>query len=517
MPSRKKTKENEVLDEQSVWNVIEFARNIANSYTNVFTPDLVHQRMMDTNMNPIKANSDQIDTALQNPKASEDVLTSMSEFFEYTNMLYKRTLKYMAQIPSFDYTYECINCDDYSSKAYLRDEKILEEFFDKFDHRSEFEKIIEMCMRQEVYYSFFRDDGEKYIFQEMPRKYCKITGRSEWGLLYDVNMYFWLLPGVSIDMYPPVIKKYFNKIFGGKGSVNYNPANSIDNRTGSYVYYVQTSPEQGAWAFKFNELQAGSIPFLSPMFSDLVLAPQIRSLQMNKYIAEANKMIIGTIPLLKDAKTGSVKDMLALSPESAGRFMGLVRQGLASSIGAGVAPMENWTQVDFKAGDNFQMDYNKNLSSSSGISSRLIYSIDRPNQTETLASLAIDEWLSCHMYPQFEAFLNYNINAKTKKYKFKIKLEGSKFPTNKEIRFNQAKDLASLGIVDHQMFASACGMNPHTFLRRLQMTKSKNFVDELTPIATAYQQSGKDVGAPKKSSSQLTDSGTNARDYDSND
>lgn len=518
MARPKKQQEIEELKPSEVWEVLDFAKSMANTYINVYTPDLVNSRLKQVNMNPLEGTEDSINKALASPQYNGAQLVGFSQFFEYTNMLYKRTLKYMAQVPSFDYTYECINCDDYSSKAYLKDEKVLEDFFDKFDHRAEFEKVMEMCLRQETFYSFFRDDGEKFTFQEMPQTYCKITGRSEWGLLYDFNMYWFLQAGVSIDMYPPIMKKYFKRVFGSNssGQLKYNPANAIDSRSSTYVYYTQTSPEDGFWAFKFTPEQIGNVPFLSPMFSDLVLAPLIRKLQKNKYMLEASKMIIGNVPLLKDNKSGNVKDMLAISPETTGKFLGLLRQSIDSVIGLGASPMDGWNTIDFKAGENFQIDYNKNLSSSSGISSRLIYSIDKPNQTETLASLAIDEWLSCHMYPQFESFLNFYINSKTKKYKFRIKLEGSKFPTNRKDRFDKAMELASLGIVDHQAFSSALGQNPHTFLRRLEMTKSKNFVDKLTPIVTAYQQSGK-AGAPKKNSSDLTDSGTNARDYDSND
>lgn len=511
-------KNKEVLNEKEVWDTINFAKNLVNSYNTYYTPTLMNSRMKDINMNPQVATAEKIENALQNPKESEDALVGFSQFFEYTNMLYKRTIKYMAQVPSFDFTYECINCDDYSMKSYRKDEKVLEEFFDRLNHRAEFRRIVEAILRQETYYTVLRDDGDKYTLQELPFDYCKITGRSEYGLLFDFDMQWFLNPSVPIDMYPDVFKKYYKKTFIKPVGETYNPSAKINSRTGKYIYYVQTSPEDGFWAFKFNDNQAGNVPFLSPMFSDLVLTPIIRNLQTNSFMIEANKLIIGNIPLMKDNKTGNVKDMLAISPETAGKFMGLLRQAIDTSIGVGTSPMDGWETIDFKANNTMMIDFNRNTMATSGISNRLIYSYDKMNAIETIASLDVDKFLSTQIYPQLQNFLEFNINQRTSKFKFKITLEGSNLSYDREKRLESAMSMAtSLGAFDYQSFASALGQNPHTFVRRLEMSKAKGVRDLLEPITTAFQQSGKsEAGREKKNTSDLTDSGQQSRESGSN-
>ena len=62
-------------------------------------------------------------------------------------------------------------------------------------------------------------------------------------------MMYFLKPGVSIDGFDPVFKKYYNKIFGSKDGVNnYNPTNPFPKRDGTYAMWTQTSPTDGAWA-----------------------------------------------------------------------------------------------------------------------------------------------------------------------------------------------------------------------------------------------------------------------------
>lgn len=522
--TRKKNEEIDELSEDKVWDVFNFARTAYQQYPNIFTPDLVNSRMKDINMNPLKGTASDIEKALIDPKNHEQQLVGYSEFFEYTDMIYKRLLNYTSLMPSFDESYVCTNISDekdYNSRAYKKDLKIVEDFLDKFDHRAEFKKAMKMMVRDETYYCAFRDKGQRYFLQELPRNYCKITGRSEWGLLFDFNMYWFIQPAVSIDMYPDIFKKYYRQIWGGGNkTTSYNPAKGIDNRTGSYVYYVQTSMDDGMWAFKFNPEQAGNVPFLSPMFNDLVLSPVIRKLQTNKFTIEASKMLIGLVPLLKDNKSGNVKDMMGISPETLGKFLGLLRNSISEVYSMGAVPFEDVKAIDFDTTDrNMQESYYKHLTASSGYNNRIIYGSDRPNLLESQATLDVDKFLVKYLYPYFERFLEYNINKLTKQYKFKFFLSGTEFSHDKEAKMENFIKLANIGIVDDQLLANALGMSPHDLNRRLAMTRNKDFVSKLTPIMSSFQMSGKDAqaGRPTESTNSMTESGLATREAGSNE
>lgn len=479
----------EELTVKQVYDVMEFSKQMYNLYPGVFSPELVSSRMKDINMNPLAQTEENITTALSNPKNSEYQLRGLSEFFEYTNMTYKRTLGYLGNMLSFDYTFICTNADksEMKSKKYKKDLNIVYDFLNKFDVKREFKKVVRMLVRQEAFFCTLRDDGEQFVLQELPMDYSKITGRWEYGYLFDFNMqYFLSNPGVSIDMYPDIFKEYFNRVIDAKSN-GYNPANQIDERTGEWVLWVQTSPEDNMWAFKFNQEQSGLVPYLSPMFADLVNTPYIRALQKNKYIIEASKIMIGLVPFIKDSKNGMTKDNLALDPKTLGHFANIIRQALPDAIKFGIAPLEDVKQYDFTGNSvNIYEEFNKVTAATSGINSRLIFGVDKPNVEETRNSIGVDEFLMTYLYSYFNDFLNYHINKRTKEFKFKFKFEGTEFLLNRQTRLDNAIKLTTIGIVLPQKIAAAYGMEINELERQLDMGMTSDFFDKLNPLLTSY-------------------------------
>ncbi|MFZ2992517.1 MAG: hypothetical protein WA061_02265 [Microgenomates group bacterium] len=516
-----------LLTEQETWDVLRFASELYGGQMG-YNPMLVNARMQDMTMNIKNGTSVQIDAALAEPKLNEAFLTGQSEFFELTSMLYKRILYYLSGIPAFDFTYTCTNATDkdYKSPAYKKDLEAVKEFFDKFNPKQEFRTILKQMVRQETFFGFFRDDGERYLFQEIPENYSMITGRWENGLLWDLNMYLFLQPGFVLDMFPDIFKKLWKKAFGNKQPKEiYDPATGVDKRDSSWIYWVQTSPKDGFWCFKLQPELATRIPFLAPMFPDVVLQKTMRELQTNTYIAAASKIISGRVPMLNKDTKAAVRDSVAISPELLGKFLALMKSGLSDAIKVTSSPLEDQAAIEFSGADSdFYQNYLKTTTSSSGVNSRLIYTLDKNNAVESQLSINVDEFLMFGLYPQFENFLDYQTNKLTKKFKFKFKFEGSEFYTNRKERFDTQMSLIPLGIVMPQKIAAAIGMSPFAFIRQIEESKAMGFTDMLTPIETAMgglagaggktkgsNPSGKE-GAPKKDASELSEGGENTRD-----
>jgi hypothetical protein len=511
------------ISESETWDVIEFARNMYNTYPTIFNPDLVNARMKDVTMNPLAAEEDGITRSLADPKNNELPLRGYSEFFEYTNMIYKRTLHYLGNMLAFDIVPICTNAsgEDYNSPAYKKDEAKMYDFLDKFDYKNEFTKISRQLLRQDAYFGVFRDDGSKYVFQELPINYSKITGKFEHGLLFDFNM-MWFLgqTGVDINMYPPVFKKYLKRVMDGKNN-GYAPSKTVDSRTGEWVYWVQTSPEDGMWSFKMNQEQTGQVPYFAPMFPDVVMAPTIRALQKSKYIIEASRILVGIIPMLKDAKSGSVKDMFALSPEAMGKFANLFRQGLSSEIQVAIGPFEAVQSVDFHTTDtNMFEQYNKNLSAQTGLSSRILFSLDKPNALETQASMNVDEMVMTYLYPQFNHFMEFCTSRITKKFKFKFYFEGTNFSSDRTRRQKEALTFAQSGIVLPEKIAASYGVAPQDLKRMMEKAKVTKFDSNCMLLLNQFTQptggTASTTGRPQKADSDLTDAGQDTRSSGSN-
>jgi hypothetical protein len=122
------------------------------------------------------------------------------------------------------------------------------------------------------------------------------------------------------------------------------------------------------------------------------------------------------------------------------------------------------------------------------------------------------------VYPMCEDFCEYQLSRITKKYKFKIKFEGSNFFTNRQQRMEPLTQLMQSGIVLPQKIAAALGMEPREFERQMQSAKASGFVDSLTPIIMASQIANNGSGGrPTKSDASLSDSGDQTRSDGGND
>lgn len=508
-----------LLSEEQVYDVLKFAKSMSPYYSNVYTPDTTNERMKSINMNPTQATQTQLEQALINPKDNEDNLIHYSQAFELSDMVYKRLLGYVGNLPSFDLTFYPINAkpEDLKKTTYKKDYKAVLDYLDRFNYKQEFKKVMRQLVRQEVFYSVYRDEGVSYILQELPQDYCKITQRWDYGLLFDFNMNWFLQTGIDINSYPKVFKEMYMKFLQSKNP-NYIPSNPITNRNGIFAYWEQTSPDDNFWMWKMSPEIATKVPYFAPMFPDLAQKSLIRNLQKNIYILQAQKVMVGLIPLLKDNKSGNAVDNIAIKPETMGKFLGLLKQGLDEAIKVGGVPFEDIKTLEFDGGDkNIYEKYNQVTAAMSGTNSRLLFGVDKPNSIETQASIDVDEFLAIHVYPQFENFLNFFVNRVTKTYKFAFKFEGTEFSRNKQDRFETQMSLVEKGIVMPQKIASSLGMGIKEFEMQLAMGRAEDWVDKLTPIINASQMSGKDaqdVGRKKQKVKDLTDSGANTREYD---
>ena len=514
-----------VNTEEDVMMALRFAEALGlNIYPSAFNPQLVNARMRDIGLLTTgNVTTEKVTKALDNPKSSERELLAISESFEYTSTPYKRLLNYMADILSWDFTYTCKNIkemSEYKSSEYKKDLNIVKDFFLKFDHKKEFQTILKQLYRQEAYFSVLRDEGDLYVMQELDPTYCLITGRWDYGFLFSFNYIYFQQGGIDINMFPPIFKETYQKIFTNNNTNSYNPSASVDERGNSlWVQYADCSPINGFWAFKLQNQQATRIPYFSGLFPDFANQNIIRNLQKSSYMSAAIKLLSGQIPMISKEVSAKVKDAFAISPENLKPFLQLLRSAINESVNVITAPLNDIKGIEYSIENDIASSWNRNTLGSAGVNSNLLYSGGdfRMNQTETLLSVDVDSFVSEEIYPWFNKFLEYQINNRTKKYKFKIDLEGTNFYTDKTRRREAQSALMGVGIVLPQKIAAAYQMNPFSFQSQLDEARVNGWTDTLTPIIPAAQQAaGAQVGRPAKADDKLSESGEETRSAGSN-
>ena len=502
-----KLSEQEVNQVLNAWDFLEFATSYRNNYYNqtYFTPDIVNQQMQNINMNPAEVTISGIENALKNPKDSEKILRDYATSLEIQNMYYKRLIRYNADMPCWNFTFDVVNAEsdkDFKSKEFKEDLKVLENFCDRFNFKEEFSMALRQMLRQGVYYCILRDDGEKYVLQELPPDFCIITGRHDYGLLFDFDMHWFIANyGVDINMYPKIFKKMYRDVFN-KISKDYNPSSPVDKRNTTFVYWHQCSPENGFWAWKITPEVATIIPYYSALFPEMAMQPIVRGLQEDKYFIEASKLLVGIIGMNKDNKSGNANNQINVTPDILGKFLGVARQGLAKQIGLTALPMDDIKAVEFDTKErNMLTEYIKNITDQSIASSASLLDDNKLNMHQSKLASAIDENFITSIYPMFANFVEYFVNQRTKKFKFKITFCDVNTPDNRSLRENRFKSMAQMGIVDFQDVARIYDINPFELSRRLSISKSMGFENKLTSLISLNNQSAlgqKSRGRPAK-------------------
>lgn len=519
------------LNEEQVNEVLEFSERLwaaekygIDYFPGIYSPWIQNQMLNNLNNNPAIPSIDSIKNALSNYKNQATELQSYVEFMQHWDMIFARTVMSYANMLSFDlmiFPPSDISDEELQSLEYREDLNRIYKFLSKFDYKSEFRKMTIEMLRHETVFTWFRktkwgNKGMKCALQILPQDRCMLTGYWEKGMLFDFDMsYFLGIPGVDIDAYDPIFKTYLNRIFEQYPGINqYIPSNPLNKRDGTYALWVQTSPEDGAWTFKFDTSNFNSTPFLAPLLKNAFRDEELAELQYNKDLATAHGLLVGEIKTFNQ-NTGNKSNQFVIAPEIFSAFMAKVKAGLSKALTAVGMPTEN---TDFYQYQDYNKDmYSNQLSTTAGTGSsisRVVYSSDRQSNAELQYAVENDYSTMKPLYQQFSNFLSFFANKLTHKYKFDFVFDGSNYEVLREKRIEKLLKFADRGILfNSSVYASALGMQPQHFDVALRQGRLSDMTKYLTVLLnTNTTKDGGLGGRPRVDDDLLSDSGESSRE-----
>lgn len=487
----------------------------------LLSPQLLNATLKNINMDGYDFSTNQIRKMVMSPHNFEQELRKLSYYYYNAISIYKRNVEYKSSILDFDweptpYTLDGkpISQSDISSNAFKRDYAEMTRFFNSFNVKQEFQKVLFNILLYDTYFVSTREyDGHKYL-QELPSTHCMIDANSYLGYLFSFDLSYFMNSGVDINAYSPALRKKYSEVLNLKKST-YSP--NLPQRNGSWVYWHPMVPDD-AWVFKFNNNFAGSVPPLLDMLIDYSKIDKFKDLEEAKKQLEAYKVIFATVPRLTNNKSANKVDDFAISSKELGKFVAAVKQTLGSGVDFKAAPLENFKAFDFSpsASENDLLETEiSNMLRESGTSDSILTggtSVSSNNIYKLVTSEIVKS-----VYPQFANYCEYQINKNTKKYKFKIKFVGTIF--DREDRRKAANEDMERGIITPAIFSS----------RGIQMTDATNisnmmyglgYPDIFRPIKTASTMSSDEKsagGRPKSDDNHLTDSGEQTRNISANE
>lgn len=525
---------NPLLTENEVLEVLNMANQIYSSFSDyrlgsgndqVYTPYLLNQNLVDLNNNEKVATYDKILKAFQDIKGNADILRGYSEWLAWTESVYAKTLDYFEGLLSFDLNIIPIVPEnktiDFNSKEYKADRERVNQWLRSFDYKKYFKRIVKEMLRNNVAYTWLREsNGEnpKRALQIMPQKYCIITGETEICPLYDFDMTYFTQAGTSLKLFPKVFEKYSDEVFDKtSGYDRYNPANVLSRRNGTFALYHQTSIEEGAFCFMFNDGNYNAVPPFMYMMRSAVLNPEVELLQRDKDFASAYSLLVGEIKTFDDAKSGTKANQFTISPKVLSAFLNKVQSGLKKNVRPVAMPTTDNKHFQFVDQSPQMASYKLSESASQGASANsLIYSTSKPNQQEHIDMILNDYNHIKGIYSQFNAFLNYFVNKVTKKYKFEFEFDGLDYQFYRDKKLDTAMKMAEKGFVlNSSYYASIMGIKPYQFDAMLKEGHNGNMLENLSVLynVNTMRDSSNNGGRPKKNDSDLTSGGQTTREY----
>lgn len=512
----------EQLTKEQVFSVMEFAQGLYGRFqSGVYTPDSLNQTLIDLNNSPLTPTYDKVVNALEHPIDNAELLQGYSTWATYSDSIYAKTKSYFDNLLSFDLRYVCTNASkkDYKTKEYKEDLGRVYKYMRSLDYKREFKKMVNEMTKTNVVFTWLRDNNsEEYpqrALQMMPQNYCKITGNSAICPTYDFDMAYFLNPSTSLKLYPPIFMDYYNNTFGVNYASKYLPSNSFNKRDGTFAYWTQTSPSKGAWVFSFTDGNYNKVPPFSYLLRTSILNPEIESLQRDKDIISAYGLLFGEMETSEKGKSGQMANNTVFDSKTMGQFLQLIASGLNKRLKPLAFPLKEVELKQFTdSNTDMSIDQYKTSSAQGASASSLIYTDSKMGVEEFKNALYTDYLYMSKIYPQFDTFLNYFVNQKTRKFKFKFKFEGSNYPLIREQMTDKVKDLASVGIsgnmsIWEQAFGYDLGeldtMSDESIdLNKLQLMLNSN---------TTSQNETESKGRPRKKAKDLGEMAEEMDDY----
>lgn len=532
------------ISKDEVWNVLEYANALYTSQLGYFYDTQQEYRtLVDLNNNPQIPDRELLRKAIASYKQSAENLQDYSEFMEVWDGIYNRAINYKLNLLSFDIDRYPVNIKDnseFDSQEYKDDCRRVDKFFQNFKAKQEFRNAVKNMLKTDTYYCWLRDSEgsydeneiditekkvQSYSLQTMPQKFCQITGKFTGkgvnGFLWDFNLNYFNQMGVNVLNYDPsLIAAYNDRNTENKNLKSFIVGDGRDlNNVNGFAWdcYVRTKVNKGAWVFKYDTSNFNEVPPFAYLMKTVFDDDAISALQRDKDIISANALILGEMKTRDKDNTGNNKNAFTIDPAQVGQIMHLARNGINKNIKQIALPLENTRMFQFA--DNNSNMYKNQLKTSAGLSaanSSLIYTDEKLSQEEAqLAANADYQDIANAVYPQFENFLNFFVNKKTKKYKFRFRVSGSTLPFVRKNEIENHLKLSDKGIqVPIRRWGTLLGYDGYEFetmVKEAKFTNTKDLLFALFNANTATYDT--QPGAPTKENDELAEGGAISREY----
>lgn len=429
----------------------------------------------DTN-NGRKYSKDDVKRFLEKPQYYERQIREVSLYLASTSSHYLRMVYYLSTMLTLDHLLIP------NGNGFMNDEEMINslnkanQYISKFNIKHELSKIIPTILIEDTFFGYESRDKKVSTIRKLPTNYCKIVGIEDGIFIFTFDFSYFNGNEHLLRDYP----KEFRRLY-----IQYKETGQSEQ---------ELNPNLGAICFKFRDDLTYKLPFLAPLFEDLIELQEKKDIADDKELLNNYKLLIQKIPLKKDAKTE--KDMI-FDPKSVEIFHQNLSDSVPDRVSVVTSPMDieevsltGRTNLD----DSNLADAQEMLFTSAGFGN--IFSSKNKSEISFKFANLSDQSVMFRLLRQFERFFN----ARIKRELGNGKTITIMFPDityfNRKEKIEEYLKLAQFGY-PKSLVAIANGMTQTQFLGLNKLESYLEIEKKLIPLSSTHTQSG-EGGRPQK-------------------
>lgn len=437
---------------------------------------------------------DDITRFIANPYTYEKQIRKAMIYLYGASPHFYRLIEYFVGLSDLSYIVSPYKIDPATAnqKTINRNYRKVLNFLSAMSIKTQFPKILKVCLREDVFFGTFWITSDSVIVQRLPSDYCQIATIE--GNVFNVTFDFSYFDSRKelLEFYPEEFKRKY-QLF-------------LKDRT--YKWIELDSPYSFAIKCNNDILDYALPPFVG-LLRDIYDLEDYKQMKLTKTAIENYAMVAMKLPMDKDGNW-------LMDFDKAKDFWFNLDSVLPEEVGSILTPMD-LEKISFEksnTGDtNNIADAEQNLFTAAGVSS-LLFNNEKASANALLLSIKADQAITYGIVKSIEDVINRLIQHQGYGKNFKVTfLDVSTF--NRKEMGDQYLKAAQYGLPTVMMYAASQGLGQAEFdtMNYLESTVL-GLKDNLIPLLSSNTMSSSESkgatdegGRPKKDASELTDSG----------
>ena len=346
-----------------------------------------YDRDRDDDHNTFVHTKEKIMKYLKNPRKNERNLRNAVIYLYWVSSHFRRLIQYFVSLNDLSYVISPHKLEPTSTsqKSVLRNYKRTLNLVSSMDLKNQGEKILTVCLREDVFYGTIREQGDSTMIQQLPSDYCSIATveNNVLNVLFDFS-YFDRRPRL-LRYYPEEFTAKYNEYVNAKRARRWRELDAPNS-----------------FAIKCNkDILAYAMPPFAGILREIYDIEDYKQLKMTKTELENYAMLVMTLGVNEDGEW-------QMDLQKAKEFWRNLDSVLPEEIGSVLTPMPI-NKISFERNHNGDADTiseaEQNLFTAAGVSS-LLFNNPKATAAALLLSIKADQAMTFSIVKSIETALN---------------------------------------------------------------------------------------------------------------